>query len=200
MAAGKPTRALKPRVQKIRRIVTGHDAKGRSVILSDKPSPHVVALQGVPTFGVTDIWKTHSTPADNNNPKDPCSSNVALAPSANGSVVRVVEFPPDKVWMKKISRKHAFTSLGKSGSAAISSVADASRHMMMHRTQSIDYAIVLKGEIWALMDKGETKMRAGDILVQRGTSHAWANRSNKPCFVVFVLIDAKPVKGIKGGH
>jgi quercetin dioxygenase-like cupin family protein len=62
---------------------------------------------------------------------------------------------------------------------------------MMHRTQTIDYAIVLSGEIWALMDIGETKMKAGDILIQRGTNHAWSNRSNKPCQVAFVLIDAR---------
>ena len=65
---------------------------------------------------------------------------------------------------------------------------------MMHRTQTVDYAIVLSGEIWALMDSDETKMKAGDILVQRGTNHAWSNRSNKPCLVAFVLIDAKPLK------
>ena len=64
---------------------------------------------------------------------------------------------------------------------------------MMHRTNSIDYAIVLSGEIWAVMDVGETKMRAGDVLIQRGTNHAWANRSNRPARVAFVLIDAKPV-------
>jgi quercetin dioxygenase-like cupin family protein len=65
---------------------------------------------------------------------------------------------------------------------------------MMHRTKTIDYAIVLAGEIWALMDIGDKKMRAGDILVQRGTNHAWSNRSNKPCLIAFVLIDAKPLK------
>ncbi|MGZ3293363.1 MAG: cupin domain-containing protein [Xanthobacteraceae bacterium] len=62
-----------------------------------------------------------------------------------------------------------------------------------HRTESIDYAIVLSGEIWAVMDEGETKMVAGDVLIQRGTNHAWANRSNAPCVVAFVLIDAKPL-------
>ena len=67
------------------------------------------------------------------------------------------------------------------------------RHAHMHRTRSIDYAIVLSGEIWAVMDEGETKMVSGDMLIQRGTNHAWANRSNAPCVVAFVLIDAKPL-------
>jgi hypothetical protein len=182
---------VKPRVKKVRRIVTGHDAKGRSVILSDKASPHVMAMR-VPTFGVTDLWRTSSTPADNTDPKDPCSVPAQLAPAPNGTVVRVVEFPPDKVWMKNLSREQAFASLGKSGTEALAH-SSGERHPMMHRTKSIDYAIVLSGEIWAVMDVGETKMRAGDVLIQRGTNHAWANRSNRPARVAFVLIDAKPV-------
>ena len=85
------------------------------------------------------------------------------------------------------------------GSVAIDETAKAAhtggpvRHAHMHRTRSIDYAIVLSGEIWAVMDEGETKMVAGDVLIQRGTNHAWANRSNVPCVVAFALIDAKPL-------
>ncbi len=85
------------------------------------------------------------------------------------------------------------------GSVAIDETAKAAhtggpvRHAHMHRTRSIDYAIVLSGEIWAVMDEGETKMVAGDVLIQRGTNHAWANRSNAPCVVAFVLIDAEPL-------
>jgi quercetin dioxygenase-like cupin family protein len=94
------------------------------------------------------------------------------------------------------TRDQAFASMGRSGAQALAHDASASRHPMMHRTQTVDYAIVLSGEIWALMDSGETKMKAGDILVQRGTNHAWSNRSNKPCLVAFVLIDAKPLKQI----
>ena len=67
------------------------------------------------------------------------------------------------------------------------------RHGQMHRTRSLDFAIVLSGEIWAIMDVGEKKMTADDMLVQRGTNHAWANRSDKPCNVAFILIDAKPL-------
>ena len=188
------SKSLKPRLRKIRRIITGHDAKGRSVILSDKPSPHIMTLQGIPTFGVTEIWTTDSTPADNRAAKDPCKVPVQLAPPKRGTVVRVVEFPPDKLWIRSADRDKAFASMGRSGAQALAHDATASRHPMMHRTQTIDYAIVLSGEIWALMDSGETKMKAGDILVQRGTNHAWSNRSRRPCLVAFVLIDAKPLK------
>jgi quercetin dioxygenase-like cupin family protein len=64
----------------------------------------------------------------------------------------------------------------------------------MHRTRSIDNAIVLSGEIWAVVDVGETKLVAGDVLIQRGNNYAWANRSNEPCLVAFVLIDAVPME------
>ena len=187
-------RALRPRLRKIRRIVTGHDARGRSVFLSDASSPHVMTLQGIPTFGVTEIWTTDSTPADNRAAKDPCKVPVQLAPPKSGTVIRVVEFPPDKHWIKSADRDKAFASMGTSGAKALAHDASASRHPMMHRTQTIDYAIILSGEISAVMDASEKKMKAGDILVQRGTNHAWSNRSNKPCLVAFVLIDAKPVK------
>ena len=168
--------------------------RGRSIIGSDGWSPHVMTLQGIPSFGVTEIWSTDSTPADNQSAKDPCKMPVQLAPPKKGSVIRVVEFPPDKLWIRSADRDSAFGSMGKSGAQALAHDASASRHPMMHRTQTIDYAIVLSGEIWALMDVGETKMRTGDILIQRGTNHAWSNRSTKPCLVAFVLIDAKPLR------
>jgi len=187
-------KTLKPRLRNIRRIVTGHDVRGRSVIVSDAPSPHVMTLRGIPTFGVTEIWTTDSMPADNRPAKDPCKVPAQLAPPKRGTVVRVVEFPPDKRWIASADRDQAFASMGRSGAQALAHDASASRHPMMHRTQTVDYAIVLSGEIWALMDSDETKMKAGDILVQRGTNHAWSNRSNKPCLVAFVLIDAKPLK------
>jgi hypothetical protein len=63
----------------------------------------------------------------------------------------------------------------------------------MHKTSTVDYAIVLSDEIWALMDEGETLMRAGDVLVQRATNRAWSNRSSAPCLVAFILVNAKPV-------
>src|SRR5258708_34889356 len=106
---------LKPRLKKIRRIVTGHDARGRSVIVSDASSPHVMTLRGIPTFGVTEIWTTDSMPADNNASKDPCKAPVQLAPPKRGTVVRVVEFPPAKPWLRWADRTKAFPSLGRPG-------------------------------------------------------------------------------------
>ena len=101
-----------------------------------------------------------------------------------------MEFPPDAAG-GGFDRAASFRAMG----AGHTMDPDASRHPAMHRTDTVDYAIVLAGEIWALMDEGETLMRAGDTLVQRGTNHAWSNRSVEPCLVVFVLVSAAPLGG-----
>jgi hypothetical protein len=180
------------KIRSVRRIITDHDDQGRSTIVSDAPSPHTMTLAGVETFGVTDLWKTASTPADNTSFGDPCSSAIALAPPPSGTVLRMVEFPPDKDYIGRWKRGEAFASMGKSGAQAIDE--SAARHEAMHRTASVDYAIVIEGEIWAVLDTTETVMRAGDFLIQRGTNHAWSNRSDKAALVAFVLIDATPLK------
>jgi hypothetical protein len=175
---------LKP----IRRVVTGHDARGRSVIVSDGPSPHVLALPGRPDFGLTNLWVTDATPASNEGQADAAARPVVLEPPPGGSILRVVEFPPDKA-PGGFDRKAAFAAMG----ADHAMDPDASRHPGMHKTSTVDYAIVLAGEIWALMDVGETLLKAGDCLVQRGTNHAWSNRSDQPCLVAFILIAARPL-------
>jgi mannose-6-phosphate isomerase-like protein (cupin superfamily) len=177
------------KIRSVRRIITGHDSEGRSTIISDAPSPHSMTLSGVETFGVTDLWKTASAPADNATFADPCSSVITLAPPASGTVLRLVEFPPDKDYIGRWKRAEAFASMGTSGAQAIDD--SAARHEAMHRTASVDYAIVIEGEICAVLDTTETIMRPGDFLIQRGTNHAWSNRSDKPALVAFVLIDAK---------
>jgi hypothetical protein len=175
---------LKP----IRRVVTGHNAKGRSVFVSDGPSPHVLALPGRPDFALTNLWVTDTSPANNNDSADAAARPVVLEPPAGGSIFRVVEFPPEKA-PGGFDRKAAFAAMG----ADHAMDPDASRHPGMHKTATVDYAIVLSGEIWALMDEGETLLKAGDCLVQRGTNHAWSNRSDRPCLVAFILISARPL-------
>jgi hypothetical protein len=175
---------LKP----IRRVVTGHNAAGKSVIASDAPSPHVLAIPGVPAFGLTNLWVTDTTPADKTGAADGAARPVALEPPAGGTIFRVVEFPPDAT-LAAFDRRAAFESM-RAGHALDPR---AARHPGMHKTASVDYAIVLSGEIWALMDEGETLLRAGDVLVQRGTNHAWSNRGAVPCLVAFILVSARPV-------
>ncbi len=182
-----------PAIRRFRVVVTGHDAEGRSILVSDRASPHVMPIMDQPNFAVTDFWKTFSIPCDNGpaTAGDPCSLPIQVAPPAGGSVFRVVQFPPDKDWAAKAAAMGGSVPIDETAKSA--SKGGEVRHAHMHRTRSLDYAIVLSGEIWAIMDVGETKLVAGDMLVQRGTNHAWANRSSEPCIVAFALIDAKPV-------
>jgi len=179
-------------VKPIRRIVTGHDARGRSVIVSDGPSPHVLTLPGRTDFALTNLWVTDSAPASNAGNADAAARPVVLEPPHRGAIFRVVEFPPDQA-AGSFDRKAAFAAMGADHAMHPS----ASRHPGMHKTDTVDFALVLSGEIWALMDEGETLMRAGDTLVQRGTNHAWSNRSDRPSLVAFILISATPL-GAKG--
>lgn len=169
----------------IRRVVTGRDASGRSVIAHDGPAPCVLrTAAGGPV--VTDLWRTFGAPADNTCAEEPCSQ-VTLAPPAGGSVFRVVAFPPDTGYMDGWDEHAAFAAMGHDLAGAATRKGDTTG---MHATASVDYAIVMSGEIWAVMDEGETLLRAGDVLVQRGTHHGWSNRTSEPAVVAFVLLDA----------
>jgi quercetin dioxygenase-like cupin family protein len=170
----------------IRRVVTGHNRQGKSVIASDGPSPHVLTLPGRPDFGLTNLWITDASPASNEGDADAAARPIQLEPPEGGSIFRVVEFPPDRV-AAGFDRNAAFAAMG----AARAMEPDASRHPGMHKTATVDYAIVLAGEIHAVMDEGETLLRAGDCLVQRGTNHAWSNRSDERCLVAFILVSAR---------
>ena len=189
----RPSVAPGPEIKRFRVVVTGHDEKGQAIIVSDRPSPHIMPIMDQPNFAVTDFWKTYSTPADNTaeTVQNPCNVPIQVAPPAGGSVFRVVQFPPDKDWAAKAAAMGGSVAIDETAKSA--SKGGEVRHAHMHRTRSIDYAIVLSGEIWAVMDVGETKLVAGDMFVQRGTNHAWANRSGEPCVMGFVLIDARPL-------
>lgn len=178
---------VKPRVRAVRRVITGHNAEGRSIVVLDGPSPHVESILGIATLASTELWATKTAPARNMGPRDPVSLPLVIAPPPLGSVFRVVEFPPDKDWKGQLT-----AGAGLSSSAHES----GSGNPMMHRTKSLDYVVVITGEIWSILDEGEVLLRAGDVMVQRGTNHAWANRSDEPCVVAFILVDAEPIPGL----
>lgn len=173
-----------------RRVVTGHDAEGRSCFIMDGPSPHVRCRSPGSTI-VNEMWRTSETPADNTGSAETTSGPYSLTPPAGGSAFRVIVYPPDTQRLAALARERAEAHDDGSGRAKALDRGDP-RHPGFHKTDTIDYAIVLEGEIWALMEQGETCLRAGDVLVQRGTNHAWSNRTDKPAVLAFVLIDAKP--------
>ena len=174
----------------VRRILTGHNEQGQSVFLEDAPAPNVFAPPVLAGLSMTDLWETPAVPASNQGDKDAAERPFKLEPPKNGTVFRIVEFPPDSVLATAGDLTKIFAAIGSP------QVKDNnnSRHPGFHRTNSVDYAIVIEGEIWAMMDEGETLMKAGDVLVQRGTNHAWSNRSDQPARIAFILVDAEPLK------
>ena len=148
-----------------RRVVTGHDAVGRSVVLSDAPAP---IRRTIPDDGVafTEIWQTSGTPTPIRaaEPSEPTDHELIVPPPTGGTRIRINEFLPGHL-------------------------DDAGLQSPVHRTESIDYGIVLEGEIVLVLEESEVTLRTGDTVVQRGTSHAWANRSASVCRVAFILID-----------
>jgi hypothetical protein len=176
-------------IQRIRRVVTGHDAQGRSVIQSDGPATSVKEIPTFPGLALTDLWETGAAPASNAGSADAADRPVHLEPPKNGTLFRVVEFPPDSARPAGGDSRKGFEAIG-ADHARDAGHADP----MMHRTATVDYAVVIKGEIYAVMEKGETLLRAGDVLVQRGTNHSWHVRGKEPCLVAFILVSAEPLK------
>jgi len=177
----------------VRRVVTGHDAKGNAVIVEDTLGLRTARIGGEigPTF--YEVWNTREMPARIDRASlEPREESIVLAPPKSGTRIRVLDFPPEDERIKSISAEDArahFAGIGAKDAA--SHKGGDSRHPFMHRTETIDYGIVLEGEITLILDEGETVVRAGDIVIQRGTNHGWANRSGKNCRVAFILIDGR---------
>jgi mannose-6-phosphate isomerase-like protein (cupin superfamily) len=169
----------------IRRVVTTHDQAGKAVIGFDGIAD---VSGGEPELGVESItlWVTDGTPADISGSKDTRGAKVGIPPPKNGSIFRIVDFHPtpnaddlDPNFLAKI--------VGQKRARG----AKPPRHPGMHRTRSIDYLAVLSGEIDMLLDEGEVHLKAGDVMVQRGTMHAWVNRGKEVCRIAAAMIDAK---------
>ncbi|HEY8579967.1 MAG TPA: cupin domain-containing protein [Beijerinckiaceae bacterium] len=161
--------------------------------MSDGEAPNVFQRSAGSTI-VTELWKTTSSPADNASQEDPTAPPYRLIPPENGSAFRIIVYPPDAVRLASLHEERAGAADSASGRAAALD-RNNPRHPGFHKTNSVDYAIVLSGEIYALMDEGETLLRQGDVLIQRGTNHAWSNRTSEPAVLAFVLIDARPLDG-----
>ncbi|WP_143307164.1 cupin domain-containing protein [Chitinophaga vietnamensis] len=150
-----------------RRIVTGL-RDGRSVIISDAVSDNV--SEHIPGLIMSDIWATDSMPVDLHRTLVPENTLFPQTP-ANGTYFRYVQILPDEL----------LETPPQAGQP----------HPLMHQTNTLDYVVILSGEVWLVMEEGETLVRAGDIVIQRGTNHAWSNRSGQPCIQLAVLVAAK---------
>ncbi|KWO64990.1 cupin domain-containing protein [Burkholderia ubonensis] len=171
----------------VRRIVTGHNQNGDATIASDGAPPAVFPLHALPGLVFSEIWRTESMPVPIDNGVDPTVGPLRLAPTQGGSVIRVVDMPPDPDHTT-FKADELFSEIA---AASASTTTGRSNDTLMHRTETVDYGIVIEGEIWLVLDEEETLLKPGDIVVQRGTNHAWSNRSDRNARMVFVLLDGR---------
>ena len=120
---------------------------------------------------------------------DSITEHVGVSPPPQGTVLRIIDIPPEPKDPQELQRamEATFSNMYRDAHREIK----PGEHPGMHKTQTVDYALMLQGELVAIMDEEETVLRAGDVLIQRGTNHAWANRSGQPARIAFILIDAK---------
>lgn len=174
----------------VRRVVTGHDAQGRAIIQEDGAVPRVQRVGGAIGPMFHEVWNTQATPAPIDAASgEPHEEGIVLAPPKNGTRIRVLDIPPEGDGIRNMTPEEARAHFAEVGAGSASAHGEGSRHALMHRTETIDYGIVLEGELVLIMDEGETTVRAGDIVIQRGTNHGWSNRSDKNCRIAFILID-----------
>ena len=177
----------------VRRIVTGHDKNGKSVVLSDGLTPTLKTNPLRPGHRSTEVWRTSQMPAQisatETDPTHPGPGTIH--PVDHGTVIRVAEWAPEPQAIRDLTPEAAQAIFKAMGDEKASQHGRGGRHPIMHRTQTVDYAVILDGELTMILDEGDVVLKQGDIVVQRGTSHSWANRSDKPCKILFVLIDGQ---------
>ena len=171
----------------MRRVVTGHDSHGKAIVLSDGYPGVESASQ---TRKAINIWFTDATPAPlAAGPAETVDRPYSITPSRGGTAFRIYELPPDEQAIGGRSAAEIKAAFNAAGGGNFSTSQVGSPHPLMHRTETIDYGIILEGEIFLLVDDTEVHLKQGDVIVQRGTNHAWSNRSNAVCRMAFVVVD-----------
>jgi len=174
----------------VRRIVAGEDENGKAVIFSDGPSPDVRTDPARPGFVATRIWVTEATPARTKGVQESLNMPHKIEPPKMGSVCRYVTYPPEKNFINSLSETNIRDYFAAMGSPQACSYAPQAPHPYMQKTETLDFCYILEGEITLVLDTEEVNLTAGNTVIQRGTNHAWSNRSNAPCTIIFCQHDA----------
>jgi mannose-6-phosphate isomerase-like protein (cupin superfamily) len=172
----------------IHRVVTGHDARGRAIICSDASLPTVVELAALKGTVFHEVWSTSGNPVIIDNGPDPTLGALMLPPPSLGTRIRFVDIPPDTQEFLAHGAARIGDAFAQIGDRGASTVKADSPHPLMHRTESVDYAVVIAGEIVLVLDDSEVTLKPGSVVIQRGTNHAWANRSGELCRMLFMLV------------
>lgn len=163
----------------IRRVVTGHDAAGTAVVVNDGQSPDIAVIEDA-RITIADMWRMSSVPTsvDAWETRDPSApTTIAVAGGLNFAILQFDPIPADAA----IDGEAAFADAH----------VENARHPAMHRTETVDFGIVISGSITLLLDTEDVTLSAGDVVIQRGTNHAWENRGDVPCTMAFVIVDAQ---------
>ena len=182
--SAKPLAGEEQRANEVRRVVTKLDSAGKAVVMFDGAVP-LKSFRSPNPAG--EMWATDKSPPDFSGNEDRAALKVGLVPPSNGTVFRIVDFVP----IKPETEKGDINLMMKVVGATTPAKGLPPRHPMMHRTRSLDYAIIMSGEIDMLLDDSEVHLKAGDVVVQQATNHAWVNRGDKPCRVAFILMDSQ---------
>jgi mannose-6-phosphate isomerase-like protein (cupin superfamily) len=173
------------RAADIRRVVTGLDANNKAIVQFDDRLPLAPGPYGIAGLN---LWITDSSPAPLVFDGDPAKKPIGISPPDNGSKFRVVEFGPlDKATEAKIDPEFLMKTVGDKAPKRGLKVT----HPFMHRTRSLDYAVILSGEIDMVLDGASVHLKPGDVVVQQATNHGWVNHGTEPCRILFVLMDSK---------
>ena len=169
----------------MRRIITGHNSEGKSVVKIDGGQSRSV---GEEVGGLFEIWSTDDSSVDSTDSIDRADTDIVLSPTPGGSKFRYFRINPTPegipAEMLEELAAQAFQSIGAEHERV-----DTTRHPTMHKTKTIDYIILLEGDVTLLLDD-EVKLQPFDVVVQRGTNHAWINNGSEPALFIAVLIDA----------
>ena len=170
----------------MRRIVTGHNEYGKSVVKIDGPPARSI---GEEIGGLFEIWNEDGNTIDTKSDKDRADNDILLSPPAGGSKFRYFQIKPTPKGLPiNILNKMTEEAFSKIGAAHYR--VDITKHPAMHKTKTIDYIILLKGEVTLILDEEEVKVNPFDVVVQRGTNHAWVNNGPDPALLIAVLIDS----------
>ena len=170
----------------MRRVVTGHNEEGKSIVVLDGPPAQSI---GEDVGGLFELWNTDGNLINTKDRIDRADDEILLSPPKNGSKFRYFQInpTPEGVPMDVLQNMaaDAFEKIGASHHRI-----DTSKHPAMHKTDTIDYIILLEGDVTLILDKEEVDIKPHDVVVQRGTNHAWVNNGNNPALLIAVLIDS----------
>jgi hypothetical protein len=180
-------------IKPIRRVVTGHDAAGRSIIVSDGPARDEFAVPTWPGRGVTNFWATNSAPASNGDEVLDGAATLFPPMGSGGVSLMIMQIPPEAEADNLPPQDREIATMPAASLFPEALDVDHSKFYGMHATDTVDLLIMLSGELTLLLDEGEVTLKPMDVVIQRGVNHGWVNRGTEVAFIASTAVDAKPL-------